>query len=198
MSRSTVTYLSRPERERQRPPLPAVRHVRSAPRTVARGLGWFSLALGAAEWWRPGRTARAVGAPGAAAVVRVWGLREIAVGAGLLLARRPAPWMWARVAGDVLDLATLLAGRDPAMPRRRRAAWGAVLGITALDLLCARALTVEERRRSQPWYDYSDRSGFPRGVPAARAAARSEATQGVGVRAASRPTAPSPAVGHAP
>ncbi|HWP18344.1 MAG TPA: hypothetical protein VNO84_04415 [Burkholderiaceae bacterium] len=162
--------LTRPDPARMRPPVEA-RYVRSAPRTVARGLGWFSLALGATEWWRPASTARATGLDGWAPVVKAWGLREIAVGAGLLLSRHPAPWAWARVAGDVLDLATLALGRDGVHHRRHRAATMAVLGVTVVDVLCARALSAEARRRSQPWYDYSDRSGFPKGLQAARSAA---------------------------
>ena len=106
MSRSPITYLSRPEPERRRPPPAPTRYVRSAPRSVARGLGWFSLALGAAEWLRPHHAARAAGVPRWAPVVKAWGLREMLVGAGVLLTPRPAAWMWARVAGDVLDFAT--------------------------------------------------------------------------------------------
>ncbi|MEW6098122.1 MAG: hypothetical protein AB1666_02940 [Pseudomonadota bacterium] len=171
MSRSSITYLSRPEPERRRPPPAPTRYVRSAPRSVARSLGWFSLALGAAQWLRPHHAARAAGVPGWAPVVKAWGLREMLVGAGVLLTLRPAAWMWARVAGDVLDLATLGLGREPAQHRRHRAAFAAVLGLAAVDVWCARALSVEQRRREQPWYDYSDRSGFPRGLQAARSAA---------------------------
>ena len=37
-------------------------------------------------------------------------MREIACGAGILLAKDKTPWVMARVAGDVLDVTTLSAG----------------------------------------------------------------------------------------
>ena len=82
---------------------------------------WFSLALGVASLAAPRLLARAIGVPnrGAApAVLRAVGVREIACGLGLLSRPRPAGWTWARVAGDVMDLALLtsalgLAPRGP-------------------------------------------------------------------------------------
>lgn len=110
---------------------------------LARGLGWFSLVLGATELALPGALSRTLGLGNRPAlVVAGYGLREVGVGAGILLAADPAPWIQARIAGDALDLATLavpLATR----PDRRSADLTALLltvGITALDLLCARRL----------------------------------------------------------
>jgi hypothetical protein len=40
-------------------------------------------------------------------LIRAYGLREIAAGIGILAAIRRAPWVWSRVAGDAMDLATL-------------------------------------------------------------------------------------------
>ena len=45
---------------------------------TARGLGWFSIALGLAECLMPHAVARAVGMPGQERTVRAYGLREIA------------------------------------------------------------------------------------------------------------------------
>jgi uncharacterized membrane protein len=75
------------------------------------------------------------------------GMRELAAAAGILAIERPRPvrWLWARVAGDVLDLALLgraLASR-PEKPGRIVGAIGAVLGITAADVFAATRLAGE-------------------------------------------------------
>ena len=69
-------------------------------RQVARGLGWFSLGLGAVEVLAPGQVSRFVGAPQkeGSGLVRVYGARELLAGAGLLTQPGAATtWMWARV-----------------------------------------------------------------------------------------------------
>jgi hypothetical protein len=106
--------------------------------TLARGLGWFSIALGIAEIVLPRRLGRLTGLLRYRRMLPSLGLREIAAGIGVLAARQPAPGLWARVAGDGMDLG-VLAG---ALTRRRRrarvvASIAAVLGVTALDALCA-------------------------------------------------------------
>jgi uncharacterized membrane protein len=108
---------------------------------LIRGLGWFSVALGAAEMVAPeavGKLAglRAVRDP---AVIRMFGLREMVAGLGILTSSRPGPWMWARVGGDVLDLATLGAAARGDVDRGRfTASVLAVAGVTALDIYAAR------------------------------------------------------------
>jgi uncharacterized membrane protein len=71
-----------------------------------------------------------------------FGLREIATGVAILRSERPAGAVWARVGGDVLDLATL--GRamadDHSDRGRLTAATAAVLGVAALDLFTGRRL----------------------------------------------------------
>lgn len=92
----------------------------------------------------PGRLERFLG--GSHKLVwRAFGAREIAAGIGILAGRRLAPWIWARVGGDLLDLAAL--GMAIARGRRRNAliATGTVAGVTALDVWCATALTRHER-----------------------------------------------------
>lgn len=110
------------------------------PAALARALGWFSIGLGVLELVAARRVGRAVGLGRRAGLVRAYGAREIATGIGLLSAAKPAPWLWGRVAGDALDLATLGAAAA-AGPRRGRAllASAAVAGVTAVDLLCTRA-----------------------------------------------------------
>ena len=50
---------------------------------LARGLGWFSLALGAAELLSPGAIKRQTGLPGPRGVLQAYGAREIATGVAM-------------------------------------------------------------------------------------------------------------------
>jgi hypothetical protein len=107
--------------------------------TLARFLGWFSLALGAAQLAAPRLLARVVGATDdgrGPTVMRAVGAREVATGAGILWRPRPAGFLWARVAGDAIDLA-LLASTAARTGRVGRAAIGigAVAGVAAPDVL---------------------------------------------------------------
>ena len=109
------------------------------------GLGWFSMGLGFAEVAMPGVVARLIGVgdnPDTRELLRAAGLREIASGLGILTRDRPAGWVWARVGGDVMDLALLgLAFRSTdSEPRRLAAATAAVAGVTALDIVAGRRL----------------------------------------------------------
>ena len=75
---------------------------------LAKGLGWFSIGLGLAEVIAPKSLARLVGSEGNhTLLIRLMGLREITAGVGILTNRKPTGWMWARVAGDALDLTCL-------------------------------------------------------------------------------------------
>ncbi len=140
---------------------------RASLNTLARGLGWFSIALGAAELLRPAATARLSGITPRPRLVQACGAREVVTGLGLLLARNPAPWLWARVAGDVLDVAAVgleapLASPGRRLPPRTGLALGALAGVLLVDLLSARAATQCNRReRAGTRFDYSDRSGWP-------------------------------------
>lgn len=109
--------------------------------TVADGLGWFSIALGAAELLAPRALDTWLGVGEHENVTRLYGLREIGVGAGILLSRDPTPWLWARVAGDMLDLASLAPALGPDNPQRHIAASAAanVALITAVDAAAAMA-----------------------------------------------------------
>jgi hypothetical protein len=111
--------------------------------TLAKGLGWFSLALGAMELLAPEKLDRALGLGNHQSMTRAYGLREIGAGAGILVSRDPTPWVWARVAGDMLDLASLVPALDHENPKRTIAAgaFANVALITALDIFCAAALT---------------------------------------------------------
>ncbi|HEY0345564.1 MAG TPA: SRPBCC family protein [Solirubrobacteraceae bacterium] len=107
---------------------------------LARGLGAFSFALGVPQILAPGRMNRMIGVKDDASSrrwMRVVGIREIAAGVGIFSERRPKEWVWARVAGDTMDLALLgsaLRGKTE-QPARTLAATGAVIGAFAADLL---------------------------------------------------------------
>jgi uncharacterized membrane protein len=114
---------------------------------LARGLGWFSVGLGMAELLMPGAVARIAGGRGKhTGLLRLYGLREIA--SGLMIfsqGRRPAAGVWSRVAGDAVDLATLgLAFLTPSTNKAGVTFAAAnVLGVTALDVICAQQLSRE-------------------------------------------------------
>jgi len=86
-------------------------HPDSATDRLARGLGLFSIGLGLAEFVAPRALARAHDMPGNKPLIRAYGAREIATGVAILASDDPTPWIWGRVAGDVLDLATLTTSR---------------------------------------------------------------------------------------
>lgn len=115
---------------------------------LARGLAWFSLGLGLAELLAPRGVAKVAGLRGDhTGFIRLMGLREIAHGVAIFAqGRRPAEALWARVAGDALDLAALTAAfASPDSSKGRLAfATANVLAVTALDVLCANQLSETE------------------------------------------------------
>ena len=109
---------------------------------VARGLGWFSIGLGAAEIFAGQEIGRALGMEEKTWLFRVFGVREAAAGVAILAMGNPKAGVWARVAGDVLDLAALGSGFTEDNPKKQNlaVAFATVAGITALDYWCAKRL----------------------------------------------------------
>lgn len=111
-----------------------------ADNALANFLGAFSIGLGLAEALAPRLMADLTGVR-YPALIRAYGVREIGTGIGILTSRQPAGWLWARIAGDVLDLGTLAAAyreaRSDADKRKVVIAAAAVAGVTALDVLAA-------------------------------------------------------------
>ena len=144
-------------------------------RTLARGLGWFSLGLGVVGLLAARRVARAAGLPGQAGLVAAFGVREVVTGIGLLRGGQPARWLWVRVAGDALDATALATGLRKRQPAGTALGLGlglaAVTGVAVVDLACARALS---RRPPAPAADYSGRSGWPLPPADMRGAARED------------------------
>ena len=114
---------------------------------LARGLGWFSLGLGALELVAPGKLARFLGLPSRRRLIRsAYGAREVAAGVGLLRQPVKAPFLVGRVGGDLLDIATLVKGlRTSTKKRRVGIALANVLAVTLLDVIAAVRQGAKER-----------------------------------------------------
>jgi uncharacterized membrane protein len=125
-------------------------------------LALLSLGLGSVQVAAPRMVAGLVGAdagPTTRALTR-WacGVRELTAGMGAGWSARPAGWLWARVAGDVVDLALLgtVLARRPGKRARALGAAAAVLALTAADIVTAwratppRSTALEEEDVSQP------------------------------------------------
>lgn len=105
-------------------------------------IGWVSLAIGAAEILSNRAVTRSLGLEDKRDLIKSYGVREIVSGIGILSTRHPTRWMWGRVAGDVADVATLAPALRHENPQRgwAMAALAAVVGIFALDVICAQKL----------------------------------------------------------
>ena len=142
---------------------------------LARGLGWFSIGLGLTELLAPRAITRTLGLQGQEGLVRAFGVRELGHGMLSLSVDKQAG-LWSRVAGDVLDSATVLPALSPGNRKRGNAelAFVMLLGVTVLDILGAQGVSVRHRRQRGRSRSYADRSGFPQGVGRARGAARQD------------------------
>ncbi|WP_025599963.1 hypothetical protein [Burkholderia sp. WSM2230] len=141
------------------------------PDSIARGLGWFSIALGVAELVAPRMMARVAGVETGDGAMRFYGLRELACGVGILASRNPRPFLWARVGGDALDLGTLALSSNRLSARERQRAGVAAVNVacvTALDVYAATCASNAPRGQS---LDYSDRTGFAKSAEQMRGAA---------------------------
>jgi uncharacterized membrane protein len=129
----------------RRPPERQVRAGSLERRAV--GLGWFSIGLGLAQLIAPRRMARLIGADhedaNTFAAVMAVGIRELACGIGLLTKSRPAAWTWARLGGDIMDLALLgyIWKSNPISREKVLGAGSAVLGVTLADAQTALELS---------------------------------------------------------
>src|SRR4051812_21800037 len=118
--------------------------------SLANFLGLFSLALGTAQVVAPGVISKVCGIndeDGNRNLMRLLGMREISHGIAMLAKQQPAKAAWSRVAGDTLDLALL--GGALANPNNDRGrtlfATANVLAVTALDVMCAKQLSMQPK-----------------------------------------------------
>ncbi|HEX8640501.1 MAG TPA: hypothetical protein VF704_05025 [Allosphingosinicella sp.] len=148
---------------------PADRSMTSGLR-AARLMGWASFGLAAAFFAAPGRIARTFGLEGKENLIRAFGAQEVLAGMGALSADA-TPAMWSRAGGDVIHIATLSTGlqsQDPEQRRNVAIGLAALAGFLAVDSLIAARLNKERARGDSASFDYSDRSGFPNGIPSTR------------------------------
>jgi hypothetical protein len=91
----------------------------------------------------------------------------------ILASHDPEPWIWGRVAGDMADIATVATGlqQDNPRPDKTVLALATLVAVTVIDVACASSLGAQKGNRKTAIADYSDRSGFPQGIQAARGAA---------------------------
>ena len=145
---------------------------------LAMALGWFSIALGTVELFAPQRITRPLGMRGSEPLVRAYGIREIFSGIMSLSVDKRAG-LWSRVAGDGVDAATLLAQLRVGNPRKGNVSLALLMvgGIALLDYMGAKDLAAQTSSRAGKRRLYADRSGFPRGIEAARASAKAGATR---------------------
>ncbi len=138
---------------------------------LGRALGWFSLGLGGVELMAPRLVTRFLGLRGREALVRGFGAREI--GSGLLTLSIDSTFgLVTRVAGDALDIATVAAADRRRNPQRQNArlALLALIGVAIVDVAAAAGVRARHAR-GRAIRDYSDRSGYPKGIDHARGAA---------------------------
>lgn len=133
--------------------------------SLGRALGWFSMGLGLTELFAPRVLTRWLGVEGKEGLVRAYGAREIASGV-MCLSVNNDYGAWSRVAGDAIDLATLAGAYRDDNPKKGNVgiAIAAVTGIAIIDALAGKSIRSLHDRKGEPVRDYSDRSGFPKGI----------------------------------
>jgi len=107
--------------------------------SLTTALGWVSIGLGLTQILAPRQLAEAIGVSDHPTMMRSLGLREITAGVGILASREPSHWLWARVAGDAMDLALLGAAfkADKRDGARLSTTTAMIAAIAALDALAA-------------------------------------------------------------
>ena len=131
---------------------------------AGRVLGWASFGLGALELFAPKAVTRWLGMEGKEGLVRAYGVREF--GAGVMCLSTNSDFgAFNRAAGDVLDLATLATAYRDDNPKKRNVgiAMAAVAAIGIADAATGWAIR-DLHKRKGPAKDFSDRSGFPKGI----------------------------------
>ena len=141
-------------------PIARIQYGRETIPELSKGLGLFGVALGAVQLVAPKALAEWLGVEGTEPIIRACGAREVASGAALMVAPNPEPFLWARVAGDAMDVAGLAVamGRS-SRPERVAVALAGVAAVTALDVLCAVTATRTRLDPQRPGRESTD--GLP-------------------------------------
>jgi hypothetical protein len=135
-----------------RPPMRlATDHVRAKPAVtpqLSMMIGVTAVGLGVWGTLFPKSVKRTLGVPGpAAAIVGLFGARELWSGFSLAGDPTRIGVLWTRVGADVFDIAALTTLSGPGNPKgaNARVALGAVFAITALDVLTAVRMSAVQR-----------------------------------------------------
>ncbi|MDB4887039.1 MAG: cyclase/dehydrase [Gemmatimonadetes bacterium] len=126
--------------------------------SLADFLGYFSIGLGLAQVLAPTGMSKVCGiadAEGNAPLMRLMGMREISHGVAILSKQQPEKAVWSRVAGDARDRALrgqALANRDNHRGRTLFATAN-VLAVTALDVMCAKTLSMQPQTKANDGAD---------------------------------------------
>jgi hypothetical protein len=116
--------------------------------TLSMNIGVNAIGLGLWGTLFPGHVKKTLGVTAPAPVVQaLFGVRELLTGYSLAGDPTRSEMLWARVAGDVFDLAVLNALDHPGNPKRKtvKAALGFVVLVTVLDALAAVRMTGVKR-----------------------------------------------------
>lgn len=114
---------------------------------LAIGLGCFSIGLGLFQLLRPQQVSKAAGLATNPNLMRGFGARELGTGLGILTQKKTGAWLWARVAGDAMDLAYLGTALTKKGVKKGRiaAATATVVGVAAADVFMARRMSQHDR-----------------------------------------------------
>jgi hypothetical protein len=116
--------------------------------SLSMNIGFAAIGLGMWGLLFPGHVKRTLGVRASAPTVQaLFGARELWSGYSLAGDPTKSGVLWARVAGDIFDIAALKALDGPRNPKRgaARAALGVVLAITALDVVTAARMSAVQR-----------------------------------------------------
>lgn len=116
---------------------------------LARILGGVSLGMGALKLIAPQTVAGFAGARRSDKMVRLHGLRDLALGLGIFTGSSPQPWLWLRLAGDVVDAFALVTGSRKKKEGVHFGPLALLVGVGALDALCARNAAPLEARNAR-------------------------------------------------
>jgi hypothetical protein len=124
-------------------------------KTTGKGLGWASIGIGLSEIVAPRQIEKMMGIGNGqhTGILRVMGVREIMQGIDILSHEDLTPGVWARVAGDVLDVTLAgMAAKQTRNPGGMAATFGMLLGIGLMDMLTAKNLSEGTWRKSSSWF----------------------------------------------
>lgn len=112
---------------------------------LARRLGWAGIALGLVQLSAPGMLTKTMGVTDsrrARWTLLACGLREVTTGVGVVASSRPNKWMWARIVGDLVDMALLGSASRSRRSSRDKIAWtfGLVTAVALMDVIALRRL----------------------------------------------------------